>query len=67
MAYVVTITEMESGNIRQSSSYLVEKEEEVVMFYAQGRTVPIVVGRNISFLTSPTSWTFCVHVITKIS
>lgn len=67
MSYVVTITEMESGNIRQSSSYLVEKEEEDVMFYAQGRVLPAVVGRNISFITSPTSWTVCVHVITKIS
>ncbi len=67
MAYVVTIIEMESGAIHQSSSYIVEKEEEITMFYAQGRTVPSVVGRNISFLTSPTSWTVCVHVITKIS
>ena len=58
---------MESGNIRQSSSYLVDKEEEVTMFYAQGRVIPSVVGRNISFITSPTSWTVCVHVITKIS
>lgn len=66
MAYVVTIIEMESGAIHQSSSYIVETEKEMSCYTGEN-PLPTVTRRNTSWVTYPTLWTFCVHVITKIS
>ena len=64
--YIVTIIEIENSTIRQTSSYI-GVSEEGLDYYTQGHSRPTVVGRNTSWVTHPTSWSFCVHVITKIS
>ena len=69
MAYAYTCTEIQlydNRNINTSSHIIIETEKEMSCYTGEN-PLPTVVGRNISFITSPTSWTVCVHVITKIS
>jgi len=68
MAYAYSCTEIQlsdNSNVN-TSSHIIETEREL-SYYTQGHSVPTVVGRNTSWVTHPTSWSFCVHVITKIS
>jgi len=68
MAYAYTCTEIplsDDSNIN-TSSHIIETEKEL-SYYAEDRKLPTIVGRNTSWVTYPTSWSFCVHVIVKIS
>lgn len=68
MAYAYTCTEIQlsdNSNIN-TSSHIIETEKEMSC-YSGENPLPTVTRRNTSWVTYPTSWSFCVHVVVKIS